>query len=302
MALQLISFACTLANVPNGTAIASALGTPIVPGGEYFSSQDVTVLPIFDPSVASAGTGYFMSKGKHILGSYAAAAIWVTRTGTVVSDGYEYPLQQAQLFAPSLLRLGPASIEPLATKFGESDPNMSWLLDGPIALQQNELLQAFMTLQLAPLVVGTDTATVDATKSNLCVTVVLADEILTPPLGEVFWTRINMSASLRAFQWSGGDARFPGNIPAGRYALVGLTCVADTTGIAMRAIFPAQPSRPGVISVADRLSKTNEVFYSSKLGIYGIFEPFAPPSFEFLATKDANDVRMSVAMAVMKIS
>ena len=67
--------------------------------------------PVADGVVARAeSAGYYVPRGFRVIGAYAAASGTYT-TSTLTATAFD-PLVDAQLYTPSLLRVGPAAILP----------------------------------------------------------------------------------------------------------------------------------------------------------------------------------------------
>lgn len=94
--------------------------------------------------------------------------------------------------------------------------------------------------------------------------------------------RATNGSTLTADVWTVGALTFDANLPAGRYAVVGLR--AQSAGlVACRLLFPNQAARPGVLGCDADADLDWPGFRHGGMGIFGEFEHTNPPRAEFLS-------------------
>ncbi len=255
---------------------------------------EVYVNPVPDPALSSStATGFFVPRGMHVTAVHATA--WIVGLKTGGGDLAENPIDHAQLEAPSLLRLAPPLVRPLAAAPGCDQPGVQLLTNQAIAINENEVLQAKVRVQ-----VSADLT--DITSFVLSVVVFLNDKVVAPPSdGQLFWIggpfegTTAQPGKWTTLAWPTGTG---GLLPDGRYALMAVEHWS-LTAVAARVQFAGGIYRPGVISVRGKFERTHEAFYECRFGVLGLFSSFALPQFEVLCT-DADTLH-NVTYAVMRV-
>ena len=283
MSVHTLAFSLTMADLSPSQIATLQAGSPL----------QVVLNPVPDAAVSSStATGFFVPKNLRVVAAYATGHANYTIGGTT-SDGN--PLGFAQLLAPSLLRIMPPVIRPLASAPGVNQPGMQLLFDHPIVLAENEVLQAQAYAQLPA--AGT------LNSFLLTVVVFMADQMTAPPsAGQIFWVGGGtMPGTAVPMRWTAlpSPTGSGGTFPDGKYAVLAMEHWSNTA-VAARVHFPGGIYRPGVISVRDNFSRTNVAFYNYPFGIMGIFSSFAPPILEVLC--EEADTEHSMYVAVMKLS
>lgn len=231
------------------------------------TSPDPTYLvPVTDMVLPSTATGFLLPNPLMIV---AACANLPAGGGTQIL--------RASIQAPSLLRVGYPYIRPIG--HGETtDPNVMNLLSNPLQLPASENVS---------ILIGATAA--DAPAYTL---LWLADELVPVPQGEKFVLRFTGPAtSVSPSTWTPvGTVSFDQSLPPGAYTVVGFEHWSPHA-VAARLVFPGCQMRPGTLSVRGTAPfpsnyRTDRIFYEGRIGVYGSFNSFAPPSLEVLSTAD----------------
>lgn len=249
--------------------------------------------PVPDAAVSSStATGFFIPKNMRAVSAYATASVYYTAGG---DPFHVNPIVYAQLNSPSLLRIMPPLIRPLASAPGVNQPGMQLLFDHPIVLTENEVLQAKVMVKLPEA----------GTLGEFMVTVIvfMADQFTPVPRdGQIFWVGGGgMTTTAVPMKWTTvpSPAGSGGVFPDGKYAVLAVEHWS-ATAVAARVFFPGGIFRPGVISVRENTARTNVAFYNYPFGIMGIFSSFAPPILEVLC--EEADTEHNMTLAVVKLS
>lgn len=277
--------------------------------GADYPSQQFLLDAVPDGVVASAGpTGFFVPRNKKIIGAMITGSASYT-TGT---ERFGQPVQSATIVAPSLMTTYPPSIWPIANAPGVSDTPIQWLINNPLPLRHNDVLQ----------VQATFVRPADGTTKGpswVYAVIWLQDELEVLPPGGMFWFAGTAKVSgAQKFEWKtlseegGGVAT---GLAAGRYAIVGAT-VVGTKLLAARLQFAGQLDRPATIAVASPSwdagaspaapgwpIKPNHAFLDGSLGVLGYIETYTPPQFQVLFSEEVSvETSFVLSIAAIKVA
>lgn len=196
-------------------------------------------------------------------------------------------LTQAQISAPSLRDLILIDVEPLdVASEPSSRPPLHDRFDNPLPLVTNEALNALAAED------GTG-----ATRETMLIW--LGDGPVQPISGEIHTLRATGATTLTAGAWTAVPLTLSQQLPAGRYALVGLR--AQSAGlIAARAIFPGGIWRPGVIGFDSDADIDPQRFRYGNAGVFGEFQHNTLPQIECLSI--SADTSQVFHLDIVKIS
>ncbi len=184
-------------------------------------------------------------------------------------DGY------ARLDAPSLLKKTRQYISPVngnadADAEPDSPPAVEDLRNNPLVLRPTEDLEA---------VVDSDTAAA----AKQWVMLWFSDSQPQRPVGDIFTVRATSAIALVADVWSLVQLTFQDNLPAGKYAVVGLSAISAGL-IAARYVFRGGVGwRPGCLGRDSDSDKEDPMFRKGGLGVWGEFDHVTPPAIECLS-------------------
>lgn len=126
-----------------------------------------------------------------------------------------------------------------------------------------------------------------------------SDGRVTRPQGDIFTVRATASTTLSADSWTNAQITFAENLPAGRYAVVGMSAISDGL-VAARLVFKGNtPWRPGCLGRDSDNDKEHPMFRHGGLGVWGEFEHTVPPDVEFLSV--SGDSSEDVLLDLIKI-
>lgn len=83
--------------------------------------------------------------------------------------------------------------------------------------------------------------------------------------------------------WTSGNMTLDSTLPAGRYAVVGMTAFGTNLNAA-RLIFPGGGYRPGCLSMNANNGVALPHFTDGRMGVYGTFDSVNTPTLEILAS------------------
>jgi hypothetical protein len=112
--------------------------------------------------------------------------------------------------------------------------------------------------------------------------VFLGDGTPVKETGPMFTIKATNTDSLTANVWTNGALTFAEDLPAGRYAVVGMA-YKSATAIAARLVFIGGKWRPGCIAKSDYNRYEPAMFRLGQMGVFGEFEFDQPPTVDFLA-------------------
>lgn len=127
----------------------------------------------------------------------------------------------------------------------------------------------------------------------------LSDGDYNIPSGVIETIAYTAAITCIAHTWVAGAITLSQQLKAGRYAVIGFTCVGATQ-IMDRLIFPGQAHRPGILgqdAVQDLQAKD---FMNGGFGVLGEFEHDEPPQLECFAT--TTDSAETGVLQVIKIA
>lgn len=180
-------------------------------------------------------------------------------------------IERAQLESPELRRMFLEEITPLVvgTVPLGSDGGLCDMSDSPIELVTSEKLNALME------------KTANATLGYILVW--LCDEAPQPITGKIHTIRAVPDTAPTANEWSPSTLTFSQTLPAGDYAVVGMSWV-DATGIAARLLGVGSPWRPACLASTIGSGEKTSLFRNGKWGTWIEFDFDNPPSVELLNT------------------
>jgi len=118
------------------------------------------------------------------------------------------------------------------------------------------------------------------------------------PTGQRYVIRGTGTTTLAANAWTVCPITWETVLPAGRYAVVGLTGIS-VSAVAVRLAIPGVGWRPGVSGLLLAGSRLPDIYNERQPGYMGEFTNAAMPQAEFLAT--AADTAQEVYMHVIKL-
>lgn len=181
----------------------------------------------------------------------------------------------ARLEAPSLLRKSRQYISPVnGNNDGDvepgSPPAVMDMRENPLRLRSTEDIQAL---------VDSDTTS----PAFQWLLMLFSDGSIVKPSGEMFTIRATAAVTLVAGQWTQGQMTFQDNLPAGKYAVVGLSAIAAGL-VAARLVFRGGEGwRPGCLGRDSESDLEHPMFRYGGLGVWGEFSHNAEPGIEFLS-------------------
>ena len=214
-----------------------------------------------DQHVSVAGDRIYVPELNKLVGEYAAQA-----------DG----AYRAQLQSPSLRRVSLLDIALIQQGLSPSG-NESFMphYDCPIALDVNEGLEAFINKPAD----GAAVATILAW---------LADNPLTPVVGEIFTVRVTATITSIIGQWVNGALTFSQTLPVGKYAIVGASVGEDGGDlIAFRFVVAGYGWRAGGLASNNYGARTDPRQRYGGMGVWCEFDSHTPPTLDILAAAAA---------------
>lgn len=207
------------------------------------------------------------------IGDDISVPIWDKLAGVY---GMGTTLVDLEIYSPSLRRLVYERIEPVetATDFpidGNPDGFFHDRFDRPRQLVRSEQLEAH-----------TPTGCALAAANNACAIVWLSNGITPIPSGEIFTVAAVCAAVGVANVWSNTYFVLDEDLPAGRYAVVGMR-YWEATAIAARLVFLEGGPRPGCLGCVDDQSQSLSRFRAGRAGLWGEFEHDALPTIDTLS-------------------
>lgn len=207
------------------------------------------------------------------LGLYAAAA-------------FQANLSRVRLTSPKLRQTNPLYLEPINLSApGVNNPNVLSFFDAPVILKGQEEVEM-------------DVTTSAAGPAQYHGLLWLADTIVPPPAGDVFFLRATSTTTATANAWTLLSYTLETQLPAGRYAMI-YSETQSASGVAHRWIFDNQFLRPGNLSFIALGSRNYHRFYEYAMGVMGYFYTYSLPRCEVLCT--AADAAFEMRMAVVKV-
>ncbi len=180
-------------------------------------------------------------------------------------------LEQARIEAPSLLRVGYPSIVPLESAASPSgdDVGLATYQTRPLRLVNGE---------------GIAVTAANGASGTVAACLLCSVGTIAVPPGEGFWLRYTDSTAASPGAWTTLAAALDQDLPAGTYAIIGMDHWS-ATAVAARLIIEGVRYRPGIVAHnTAAASRTNEMFYQAKLGVWGYFTNRGLPFVEVLCT------------------
>lgn len=149
--------------------------------------------------------------------------------------------------------------------------------DGGICDMSESPLELVVSEKLNALMEKTANATLGYILLWLC------DEAPVPETGKIHTIRAMPDNAPTANEWSHTPLTFSQTLPAGDYAVMGMSWV-DATGIAARLMVPAYPWRPACLASTIGSGERTSLFRKGRWGRWLEFDFDNPPSVELLNT------------------
>lgn len=209
-----------------------------------------------------------------VLAQASPTAFWVKGgmrvvAGYVGSDVASPFLLGARINSPTFRRVGLPNIRPMsASRAPGDDPNVMVIVDRPLHYPDSD------TLTVEIIASG-------LTPDTICLLWLETEREPVPP-GETFWLRYTSTASAAAAAWTQLAISFD-QLPEGEYIVCGMEHVSASC-LAARLVFPGSPWRPGTLGQNSLTNQNHAVFYDDRLGVFGRFNAFAPPTVEVFCT------------------
>ena len=215
-----------------------------------------------DQHVAVSGDRVYIPELNKLIGEYCAYA----------SGAYA-----AQLQSPSLRRMLLKDIG-IIQQGGYPSGAESFYphFDSPIPLDVNEGVEALVNKPADGAAVGTILAW-------------LADNPLTPVIGEIFTVRVTATITSIVGTWANGNLTFSQTLPVGRYAIVGANML-ETGGdlIAFRFVVAGYGWRAGGLACNNYGSRPHDRQRYGGMGVWCEFDSTTPPTLDILAYAAAS--------------
>ena len=200
-------------------------------------------------------------------------------------------MSRAAVVSPSIRRRYPFEVVPVDAAANPSEPFHFAAFNRPIALDNDEALNA----QFAETGAGAGRGTVLAWLGDGQTPVDSTDE--------VFTIRATGTTTLTAFAWTNCALTFNDTLPAGEYDIVGMHAFS-TGGIAARLVIPQYAWRPGIIASTSANIWGSTYFRYGNAGVWGSFSHNTPPTVDFLSTSadTAQTVYLDLVMRSGRLS
>lgn len=223
-------------------------------------AADGPIAALPDPHVTVVGNDIFVPIWNRLAGIYGV--------GTALLD--------LEVQSPSLRRLTYERVEPVESAVDfPTDHNPDGFFydrfERPRELVRSEHLEMHCPSGIA---LGAGT--------QVTVVVFLNDAITAIPAGPIFSVAAVCGAVGVANTWSNTNLTLAEDLPAGRYAVVGMM-FWEATAIAARLVFPEGGPRPGCVGQVDAQSPGLSRFRNGKAGLWGEFEHDALPTIDTLS-------------------
>jgi hypothetical protein len=192
-----------------------------------------------------------------------------------------------RLASPTLRQITTPFLRPVnGTITPEARPGVADYRQYPLTLKGLEELQVF-TFQNG------------AGAARSTVLMGIADgPIIQAPNGQIYTLRGTGTTAVTANAWTGVTITWQDNLPAGRYAAVGLLGVSATC-VGTRLVFEDTPWRPGSVGSTDTENPENMMFRMGNCGVLGTFTGNRMPNVEMICT--SADASQEIYLDLMKI-
>jgi len=229
---------------------------------------------ISDAVLAQASaTAFFVKQGMRVVAGY------------VGSDGTVPKLEGARINSPTFRRVGLPAIRPTSPiRAPGDDPNVMVIVDRPLVYPDADTLSVE--------IINSATTTPDA----ICLIWLETDAEPVPP-GETFWLRYTSTSTAAALTWTPLLITFD-QLPEGEYIVCGMEHISMSC-FGARLVLPGSPWRPGTLGQSDTNNQNHPAFYDDRMGVYGRFNAFAPPTVEVLC--GAGDTSHVGYLRVMRV-
>ena len=236
----------------------------------------VGVAAISDPHLRTEGDNLYIPSHNQLI----AASMGLD--SAVASYGY--------LVSPSLREMGVLHIAPFnhstgADLLANEPPKVMDLRTRPVILTPGEQLEHYQLSNPA------------AAYSQWCV-LWLADGPVRPVEGPMHTRRLTGAITLTAQAWTNGNLTLDEDLPAGRYAIVGMKA-SGASLVAARIVPRGGGPRPGVLAGTVAETLDHPMFRHGQMGVFTEFVHDNLPSFDFLG--NAADTAQVVYLDLQKI-
>jgi hypothetical protein len=220
----------------------------------------------------ASSTAFFVKAGMRVIAGYVGS------NGTVPS------LEAARINSPTFRRVGLPNIRPLnGTRAAGDDPNVMVIVDRPLDYPDID------TLTLEIINSGT-------TPDAIGLLWLQVDDEPVPP-GDTYWLRYTSTSTAGVLAWTPIVIDFD-QLPEGEYIICGMEHISASC-LAARLIIPGSPWRPGTLGQQSLTDQNHAVFYDDRLGVFGRFNAFAPPTVEVLCS--AADTAHTGFLRVLRV-
>ena len=231
------------------------------------NTANTNVPPIQDGIIAIANSHLLPQRDYDILFA-AISAVTLTRARMVSPTN-------RQITLPFIRPINAALLPP-------TDPNVADYRENPFRINA---LEEFS-------IEATDSA---AGPNNCTAIVGLAESFEPVPRGNIFTLRGTSVTAAVANVWTQLATTWDDALPAGQYAVVGMSAIA-TNQLAARLIFENQVARPGSLGVVAEANRNHAMFVKGGLGTWGRFMSTRMPVVEVLnnGTDNAHTVYLDL--------
>jgi hypothetical protein len=208
-----------------------------------------------DQATNQFNTRYVFQEDRRVIAAYGQGGLFDAMRMTT-------PMWRMISF-PEITPFAVVAAPPLVTPY-------MWLgANGPSVLMNDE-----MGVQVSNLTAGILTATVG-----------IWVEVNPRPAPGGMITPIRCTGAIVAAAgvWTNGVLTFTQQLPAGKYAVVGMFAVGANL-IFARLIFPNQPTRPGCLGFVSKANPYLPMQRFGVMGLWGEFHTYAPPQLEVFAS------------------
>ena len=211
--------------------------------------------PVSDPILTISGSNFYVGALNNLVGAYMIGAT----------------ADKTKIESPSILNFAPQQVTPVDDAALPTDTLLHTTHPtSPIKLVTNEGIN-FQTSNFST------SATFDGVGL-----IALSDGALAPVDGDIRTIRATVTSGGSNDVWVNKALSFDTNLPAGSYNLVGAR-YENAHGKYFRIVFQGNASvRPGWVCVSDQDASDTPNMRRGKMGVWGNFTNFNPPSIDIL--------------------
>lgn len=175
-------------------------------------------------------------------------------------------LARARLITPNFRQISPPQIMPIEVLLTPgARPNVADYRNNPLKIRGLEELQ-YAVFE-------------NAVERAACLLGFSDGPLMPMPAGDIYTIRFSSTTAAVAHTWTSIASTPTDTLPAGRFAMVGLSH-NSATGKGCRVIFEDSQYRPGSVSMSAPGSATHPMFRMGGLGIWGYFNANRMPIFQ----------------------